>query len=81
MTQLVAVWTVDSFPLASREVCLSVLVPVPLVQEPAEGLSAKKLGKITVHSKVDRLMILPRLPDVLKSGLKVKEATNNVQSP
>ena len=54
------VWTVDSFPLASRDVCL----PVPLVQE---GSVQKKVGRTSSKfEKDDRVTTLPLLPDVLE---------------
>ena len=58
------VWTVDSFPLASRDVCL----PVPLVQE--GSVQKKKSAELAANSKMDRLTILPRLPDVLRAALR-----------
>ena len=54
------VWTVDSFPLTSRDVCL----PVPVVQE---GSVKKKVGRTSSKfEKDDRLTTLPLLPDVLE---------------
>ena len=42
----------------------------------------KKLVKTSSKfEKDERLTILLRLPDVLKSGLEVKEDANHVQSP
>ena len=79
------VWTVDSLPLASREVCLAVLVQlVP----PAGGLSAKKVGRTSSKfEKDDRLTTLPLLPDVLEvlrtthMSISVSDIPANVLHP
>ena len=80
------VWTVDSFPLASREVCLPVLVP--LVSPPG-GLGAKKkVGRTSSKfKKDDRVMTLPLLPDVLEvprtthMSISVSDIPANVLHP
>ena len=62
------VWTVASFPVASREVCLGLC----LFQESSEQKKLVKTSSKFERDKVTR--ILSRLPDVLRHVLEVEGA-------